>query len=133
MMATVASEVWMRPCALDAMPAALEAQVLEHVIAGDAEDGFLESALFAAAEGDILDLPAFVAGIMGVHVVKVAGKQGSLVAAGAGADFDDDAAVVLAFAEQQILKPSVQSIAPGAQLLQLVLNERPHLSVGVRT
>ena len=80
--------------ALDAMAAALVAQVLKDVVAGDAEDDFLVAALLAGAEGDVLDLPALVAGVVRVHVVEVAGEQGRLVAAGAGADFHDDAVEV---------------------------------------
>ena len=105
----------MRPCclglghALHAMAAALVAQVLVDVVAGDAEDDFLEAALLAGAEGDVLDLPAVVAGVVRVHVVEVAGEQGRLVAAGAGADFHDDAAEVLARVDQQqVFQPALQ-------------------------
>ena len=108
----------MRPCcsvfghALDAMAAALVAQVRIDVVAADAEDDFLEAALLAGAEGDVLDLPAHVAGVVGVHVVEVAGEQGGLVAAGAGPDFHDDAAEVLArLDQQQVFEPRLQGLA----------------------
>ena len=38
------------------------------------------------------DLPAVVLGVVLVHFVEVAGEQGRLLAAGAGADFQDAAA-----------------------------------------
>ena len=113
----MAAEVWMRPCclglghALDAMAAALVAQVLEDVVAGDAEDDFLVAALLAGAEGDVLDLPALVAGIVGVHVVEVAGEEGRLVAAGAGADFHDDAVEVLALGQEQVFQLAFAALA----------------------
>src|SRR5262249_43084962 len=87
--------------ALHAVAAALIPQVGEHIVAGDAEDLFLEAAVLAGAEGDVLDLPALVASVVGVHVVEVAGEQRRLVAAGAGTDFNDDAAEVLAGIDEQ--------------------------------
>src|SRR5262249_1993999 len=80
--------------ALHAVAAALVAQVGVSIVARDAEDDFLEAALLTRAKGDVLDLPTLVARIVRVHAVEVAGEQGGLVAAGAGADFDNDAAEV---------------------------------------
>ena len=100
--------------ALHPMAAAFVAQVLEDVVAGDAEDDFLVAALLAGAEGDVLDFPALVAGIMGVHVVEVAGEEGRLVAAGAGPDFHDDAAEVFALGQQDVFEPDRARLAARA-------------------
>jgi hypothetical protein len=83
------------------MAAALVAQVLEDIFPAYAEDHFLEAALFAWAEGNVLDAPALVARVVRVHGVEVAGKEGRLVAAGAGAYFDNDAVKVLAGIDEE--------------------------------
>ena len=114
------------------MAAALVAQVLKGVVAGDAEDDFLEAALLAGAEGDVLDLPALVAGIVRVHVVKVAGEQGRLVAAGAGADFHDEAVVSLALGQDEIFQPVLQRLLTASQIVQFLLGVLPHLRIGFR-
>ncbi len=118
--------------ALDAMAAAFVAQLLEDFVAGDAEDDFLVAPLLAGAEGDFLDLPTLVARILHVHAIKVAGEDRRLVAARAGADFHDDAAVVLAFGKQQIFEPVVQRLLARPKRLQLFLDEAAHLRIGIR-
>src|SRR5262249_46168157 len=94
--------------ALHAVGAALVAEVRVDVVTADAEDHYLEAALLAGAEGDVLHLPALVTDVVGVHIVQVAGEEGGLVAAGAGPNLHDKAAEVLARVEQQeVLEPAL--------------------------
>src|SRR5262245_35115405 len=118
--------------ALHAVAAALVAQVLEDVVAGEAEDDFLVAALLAGAEGDVLDLPTLVAGVVGVHAVEVAGEQGGLVAAGAGADLHDQAGEVLARLDQEeVFQPGLQRLHLLPLGGQLLLGVGAHLGVGL--
>ena len=57
---------------------------------GDLGDDFLEAALGSFARGENLGLPAVLRRVALVHAEEVAGEQRRLVAAGAGADFEDD-------------------------------------------
>src|SRR5207248_2640860 len=117
--------------ALHAVAAALVAEVLVDAVAGDAEDGLLEAALLAGAEGDVLDLPAHVAGVVGVHAVEVAGEQGGLVAAGAGPDLQDEAVEALAgVLQQEVFEPVLEGGAAGAQRGQLLLGQGARLGGG---
>ena len=98
--ATVAAEVWMRPCAsvsgtrCTRCTPELELQPGERPAAADLGDDFLEAALGAFGGGKNLGGPALPRGEALVHAEQVAGEQRGLVAAGAGADFDDDVALV---------------------------------------
>jgi hypothetical protein len=98
--ATVAAEVWMRPGprsrhALDAVHAALELQPAEHAVAGDRGDDLLVAAHLAFGDAVDLDLPALQRRVALVHAEQVAGEQRGLVAAGAGADFEDGRSVLV--------------------------------------
>ena len=64
-------------------------------LADDAADDFLVAAVLAGALAQHLDLPALGFGVAGVHAEQVAGEQRRFVAAGAGADFEEDVAVVV--------------------------------------
>src|SRR5262245_48796793 len=92
--------------ALHAMPAAFETEPLIDVVAGDAAHDFFVAPLFAAVERDVLDLPAALAGEHRIHAVQIAGEDGRLVTAGAGADFEDDAVVVLVAGQQNVFEPA---------------------------
>src|SRR5262249_44266988 len=116
--------------ALDAVPAAFVLQVLIDPLAGHAEDDLLVAAHLAGVEGDGLHRPALVAGVVVVHVVEVAGKQGGLVAAGAGADFHDQAVVILALAQEQFFQPAAQRLLALAEHGVLLLGVAFHLGVG---
>src|SRR5262245_23309706 len=109
--------------ALDAMAAALEAEALEGAVARDGKDDFLVAAHLAGAEGDGFDVPAHAAGVARVHLVEVAGEQGRLVAASAGADFDDEAVVILGAGQEEILQSSRQRIAASTEVLQLLFDD----------
>ena len=92
--------------ALHAMTAAFVAKMLENLVAADTENDFLEAALLAGTEGDVLHLPPHIACIMGVHAVKVAREETGLVATSSSADFEDNAGKVLArIDQQQIFEP----------------------------
>ena len=117
--------------ALHAMAAAFVLEMLEDVVAGDAEDDFLVAALLAGAEGNFLDLPALIAGIVRVHAIEVAGEDGRLVAAGAGADFQHHIAVVHGVLGQQrhadLLR---QLVDTRLQRLELGFGHAAHFRIG---
>ena len=86
----------------------------------------------AFARRDHLDLPALLGGVALVHAEQVAGEQRGLVAAGAGADFEDDVALVHRILGQQ--RELDLLLQRGALLLQrrlLGLRHRAHLGVGL--
>ena len=87
--------------ALDAVDAALEFQAGEDVAALDLGDDFLVAAGRAFAFGHDLDLPALQVGVARIHAEQVAGEERRLVAAGAGANFEDGALLVRLVAGQQ--------------------------------
>src|SRR5262249_52370865 len=118
--------------ALDAVSAALVAELLVDLIAGDAEDDFLEAALLAGTEGDVLDFPAHITGKMGIHTVKIASEQRGLVAARAGANFHDQAIEALAGVDkQEVLQPTLKRIAASLQDSPLLLGESAHVGIGL--
>ena len=67
----------------------------------DLGDDFLEAAFGAFADRQDLGLPALLGGVALVHAEQVAGEQRGLVAAGAGADFEDGVVVVHRVLRQQ--------------------------------
>ena len=77
------------------MDAALVLQAAVGAAAVDLEDDLLEAAEIALVGVDDLDVPALALGVAAVHAVEVAGEEGGLVAAGGGADLDDDVLVVV--------------------------------------
>src|SRR5262247_2725151 len=113
--ATVAVEVWMRPAA------------------ADFRDDLLEAAHRAFAQGNHLDLPALGGRIAFVHAEQIAGEERGLVAAGAGADFENDVALV-----HRVLGNKRQPELPlerRAFLLELRLlggGHRAHFGIGCR-
>ncbi len=107
--ATVQAEVWMRPCAsvsgtrCTRWPPDSNLSRDQAPVAGDAADDFLVAAKFRLVRRQYLDRPALALGEARVHAEKVAGEQRRLVTAGAGADFEDDALLVVGVARQQQL------------------------------
>src|SRR5205823_6054088 len=66
------------------------------------------------------------------HTVKIAGKQGGLIAAGAGADLDDQAVEALTGVdEKEILESLLQGVAARAQAGPFLLDEGSHLGIGL--
>ena len=87
--------------ALHAVSAGFVAQPAVDAGAGDLHDDFAVAAQFGFAGRQDLGLPAALFGVAQVHAQQVAGKERTLVAAGAGADFDDGVAGVVGVAWQQ--------------------------------
>src|SRR3989337_970326 len=87
--------------ALDAVGAALVLEAGVSAAAMHLEDDLLEAALLALARGEDVDGPALRLGVAGVHAIEVGREEGRLLAAGAGADLDDDVALVVRVGGQQ--------------------------------
>ncbi len=119
--------------ALHAVHAGLEFEPGERSAPADFGDDLLVSAHRAFAGGNHFDLPALLGGVALVHAKQIAGEQGGLVAAGAGADFQDDVAFVHGVLGQQH-QPDLlfERRAPLRQLRFFRLGDRAHLRVGGR-
>ena len=93
--ATVAAEVWMRPLrlgdrhALDAVHAAFEFELGVGALAVHFHHRVLDAAEIAVGARHQLGVPALQRAVARVHAEQIVGEQGRLVAARAGADFDD--------------------------------------------
>ena len=119
--------------ALDAMHAGFEFQFGEGAAAADFGDDFLEAAHRAFARGDDFDFPALIGGVTLIHAEQIAGEQGRLVAAGAGADFENDVALVHRVLGQKrepqlLLERRAPRFKPGL----FVFGDRTHLGIGCR-
>src|SRR5512139_3874406 len=116
--------------ALHAVPAGLELQARVGALAHDAGDHLLEAAGVARALGDELDLPAVPFREARVHAEEVAREEGALVAAGAGADLQEEVLVVVGVLRQQhLLDVGADRLEGGAPGLDLGLGELAHLGV----
>ena len=99
--ATVQADVWMRPCASVSgtrwtrWPPDSNLSLEYAPCAHDAQDHFLVAAELGRRFGDDLDLPAVALRVARVHAAEAAGEERRLVAAGAGADFEEDVALVV--------------------------------------
>src|SRR5450631_3266878 len=80
--------------ALHAVHAGFEFELGEHATSAHFGDDFLEAAFGAFADRHDFRLPALQGGVAFVHAEQVAGEQRGLVAAGAGADFQDGVVIV---------------------------------------
>src|SRR5256885_7354981 len=89
--------------ALPAMPAGLELEPGVGALADDLRDHFLVAAELGGALRDDLGLPALPLGVTRVHAEQVGGEERRLVAAGAGADLEEDIALVVRVPGQQRL------------------------------
>ena len=120
-----------RRYALHAMAAGFEFEFGIGALADDLGDDLLVAAHFALAFRQDFDFPALPFGVAGIHAKQVAGEQGRLVAARAGADFQENIALVVGvFRQQQLLQVdfNLRQLFPGA--VCLVLGKRLHLRVG---
>ena len=116
--------------ALDAVAAALELELAEGPFPFQAQDDLLEPAQLGRRHVEDLDLPAVVLGVVLVHFVEVAGEQGRLLAAGAGADFQDAAGAVGVLAADGHVQQVVPERFPlGLQLGQLPFGQLAQLGV----
>ena len=121
--------------ALHPVHAGLEFQLGERAAALHFGNDFLVAAHGAFAGGDHFDLPALQGGKALIHPEQVAGEQRGLVAAGAGADFQHDVAVVHGILGQQRDADLLRQLgAAFHQPLALGLGHAAHLGVrgGVR-
>ena len=117
--------------ALHAVHAAFELPAAEHAVAGDRGDDFLVAAHFAFGDAVDLDPPALQLGVALVHAEEIAGEQGRLVAAGAGAHFQDGRGVlVLVLGRQHQSEVAFQDRQLVIQGLDLVLDHVGHLGIG---
>ncbi len=119
--------------ALHAVDARLEFQLGEGAAAAHLGDDLLVAADRAFAGGDHLDLPALLGGIALVHPEQMAGEQRGLVAAGPGADLENDVALVHRVLRQQ--RQADLLLERGAARFErglLARRERAHLGIGRR-
>ena len=119
--------------ALHAVHAGFELELRECAAAADFGDDFLEAAHRTFIRRDDLDLPALLGGVALVHAEQVAGEHRRLVAAGAGADFKDDVALVhRVLGQQRETKLLLQRRAARLQLRLLGFGDGAHLGIGRR-
>ena len=119
--------------ALHAVAARLELQRRVDRVALDADDELLVAAEVARALRDDLGAPALALGIAQVHARQVGGEEGRLVAAGAGADLEEDVARVVGIARQERrLQLGEQALEVGGGGRRFVAREAGHRLVAAR-
>ena len=116
--------------ALHAMHAGLEFELREHALAGDDGDDLLVAAGRRLARRQDLDLPALPVGVALIHAEEIARKQRRLLAAGAGAQFEDRVLLVGGILGQKLhFELPLELLDPGVKRLKLLRGERRHLGV----
>ena len=119
--------------ALHAMNARFVFEFGEGAAAVDFGDDFFIAAHRAFARGHQLDLPSLLGGIALVHAEQVAGEQGGLVSAGAGADFENHIALVhRVLGQKRKPQPMLECGAPGLELGLFRFRNRAHFRIGRR-
>ena len=117
--------------ALNAVHAGFMLKLGESATAADFGDDFLEAAHRAFARGHDLDFPSLFGRIALVHAKQIACKKSGLVAAGAGADFENDIALVHRILGQQCdTQLLLQRGSAGLEFRLFGLGDRTHLGVG---
>ncbi len=117
--------------ALHTVAARLELELRVGPLPDDARDDLLVAAELRGALRDDLDLPALALGIAGVHPEQVAREQRRFVAPGAGADLEEDIALVIRVLRQQrLVQLGLELFHARARALQLVVGECLHRGVG---
>ena len=117
--------------ALDAVHAGFEFQLGESAAAADLGDYFLVAAHRTVACVRDFDFPALLGGVAFVHAKQIASEQRRLVAAGAGADFEDDIALVHRILWQQRKPQSLlERRAARLELGLFGFGDRAHLRIG---
>ena len=136
--ATVAADVWMRPCvsvsrhALHPVHAGFEFQLRKHAAPGDGRNDFLVAAGIALACRKHFDLPALARRVALVHPEEIAGKQRRLRTAGAGADFKDGALFVgRVLRQKQDLHLLLERLDALLDLRLFHLGKVAHLAIGI--
>ncbi len=116
--------------ALHAVPAGFKLQLTVHAVAGNFGNHFFETAVFAFVGAHHLDTPAAAFRIAAVHAEQIAGKDRRLIAAGAGAHFEEAAALVIRiFRQQQHLQLLLQRFTGRPRLFQLFLRHLAHFRI----
>src|SRR6185437_6507860 len=116
--------------ALHAMAARLELEPGVRALAHDAGDDFLVAARLAGAFRHHLHLPAMALGEARVHAEEVAGEERALVAAGAGADLEEEVLLVVGIAwDEHALEVELQLGELRARGADLLLGEFAHRRV----
>jgi len=112
------------------MHAALVFEPGEGSAPGDFGDDLLVAAGRPFARRQHLDLPAARLRVFGVHAKQVAGEQRRLVAAGPGADFQDDVAFVVGvLGQQRDLDVAAHRLQRRLRLVGLRRRDLPHFRV----
>src|SRR4051812_32488270 len=86
---------------LDAVDAALVAEVPKDALAAQLEDDLLEAAEFSRAGFQRFDLEANTFSVAIVHAPEIGGEEACLIAAGAGADFQDRVLILIGIGRQE--------------------------------
>jgi hypothetical protein len=119
--------------ALHPVHAGFELQPREDAGPRDRGDDLLVAAEVVLRDRDELRLPAMQVGIAGVHAEEIGREQRRLVAARAGPDLQDGAALVGGVLGQQLELQSLFQVGdPGAERVELLARHRRHLLVGGR-
>jgi hypothetical protein len=118
--------------ALHAMHAALPLHLGVNALALDNGDHFLVAAHAGLRERQQLDLPAMLLGKARVHAEHLGGKERGLVAARAGADFQDHVLLVVGIlGQQQRLDLFFEGGSRGAKRGDLFLGHGAHLGIAL--
>ncbi len=115
---------------LHAMATAFELEGAVSRIADDAEDDFLESAALAVGKVVHAELEALDFGVSAVHFIEIASKEGRLLTAGAGADFNEEPADWRFLGgDEGVLGPFHQILQPHLHLRQFGGGHLGHLPI----
>ncbi len=113
------------------MRAGLELQPRIRAAADDARDHFLVPAVLARIVGFDFHLPTLALGVARIHAEQVAGEDRGLVAAGAGAHFQEQVAFVARIARhQQQRELAVERLQPRLRSGGFLLGHLAQLGVG---
>ncbi len=116
--------------ALDAMHAGFEFQPGEHAAPGDAGHHLLDAAQAGIVELQRLEAPAAQGGIALIHAEQLRREQGRLLAAGAGAHFENGVLVVgLVLGQQGELHLTFERGQSFLEGVELRLGQVPHLGI----
>src|SRR5437016_4152130 len=116
--------------ALHAVHAALELQPAPGTFAVDEQDHVLESTDAGGAGVHRLDPPPLAFRVFRVHPGEIGGEERRLVAAGAGADLDEDVLVVVGIAwQEEPLQLLLERGLLGGEIVDLRLRELGQLAV----
>ncbi len=117
---------------LHTMRAGLELELGVDVVALDAGNHFLVTAVLALALGKDLHAPALFLGVARIHAEQVAGEDRRLVAAGTGTDFQEHVApVVRVLGQQHALQIGFQGFELRLGLGHFLLGHLAHVGIAV--